>query len=99
MSQYGKQFEKALAAELRAEKARRNITEYDIAQQLGIHRVSVSRYFSGARSIPLATFADLCRTLDLDTLEIVSKAEVAAKKELKRQAADPSSSEGTQQGA
>lgn len=81
MSQYGKLFETAIAAELRAEKARKSITEAEIAEKLGIHRVSVSRYMSGARSIPIATFGDLCRILNLDAFEIVNRAEISARKE------------------
>lgn len=80
MSSYGKYFEEAVAAELRSAKARRNITEAQIATELGIHRVSVSRYLSGVRSIPIATLAELCRALDLDAFELVNKAEIAAKR-------------------
>jgi transcriptional regulator with XRE-family HTH domain len=80
MSTYGKYFADSVAAELRAEKARRNITEAQIAEKSGIHRVSVSRYLSGVRAIPMATLADLCRALGLDTFELVNKAEIAAKK-------------------
>lgn len=80
MSTYGKLFEEALAAELRAEKARLHITETEIGDLLGIHRVSVSRYLSGARSIPIGVLAELCRKLDLDAFEIINKAEIQAKR-------------------
>ncbi|MCI1984917.1 MAG: helix-turn-helix transcriptional regulator [Bifidobacteriaceae bacterium] len=80
MVTYGVRFEEALSGELRAERARRNMTEAQIAQRLGIHRVSVSRYLSGVRHIPISVFAELCQILDVDTLEIVSRAEIAARK-------------------
>lgn len=83
MSNYGEAFEGAIATEMRAQKARKNLTEASIADQLGIHRVSVSRYLSGVRPLPLGVFADLCRVLDLNTFEVVNIAEIAARKALK----------------
>lgn len=63
MADYGQEFAKELAAELRAQKARRKVSDEQIAEAIGVHRVSVSRYLTGERPIPMVAFADLCRFL------------------------------------
>ncbi|MCI1979268.1 MAG: helix-turn-helix transcriptional regulator [Bifidobacteriaceae bacterium] len=82
MSNYSELFEKAIAAEMRAQKARKNMTEAEIADRIGVHRVSISRYLSGARPLPLGIFADLCRVLGMDAFEVVNIAEIQAKKDV-----------------
>jgi len=80
MSEYGEHFATAVTAELRAQKARKKISETAIASDLGVHRVSISRYFTGSRTITMPVFADLCRVLDLDVLEVFTKAQITATK-------------------
>lgn len=82
MKLYGRYFEEAVATELRSARARKRLTEDDVAQKVGIHRVSVSRYLSGVRSIPIPVLAEICDAIGVDTFEIVNKAEIAARKRL-----------------
>lgn len=78
MAQFGELFTRAVARQLRAAKKDRHLTEDDLAKALGIHRVSVSRYPSGTRAIPLSVLAELCRFMSIDLLELINKAQVEA---------------------
>ncbi|KAA8830117.1 helix-turn-helix domain-containing protein [Bifidobacterium tissieri] len=80
MDDYGERFAAAIAAELRAQKARRRIGDEDIADAVGVHRVSVSRYLSGARPIPMVTFAELCDYLGVSPVEVIDNAEKQARR-------------------
>ncbi|MFR0555731.1 hypothetical protein PSRA_1446 [Pseudoscardovia radai] len=79
MSTYGERFAAALAAELRAQKGRRKASDDDIADAIGVHRVSVSRYLSGARPIPLTVFADMCDYLGVAPAKVIDEAEKHAR--------------------
>lgn len=81
MSKYSERFAAALAAELRAQKARRRVSDDDIAEATGTHRVSVSRYLSGARAIPLTVFADMCDYLQIAPTEVIDEAEKNARRD------------------
>ena len=75
MASYGQEFAKELAAELRAQKSRRKVSDEQIAEAIGVHRVSVSRYLTGDRPIPIVVFADLCRFLQVSPVKLVDEAE------------------------
>ncbi|WP_455676388.1 helix-turn-helix domain-containing protein [Pseudoscardovia suis] len=79
MSDYSERFAKDLAAELRAEKARKQVNDEDIAQATNTHRVSISRYLSGARPIPLTVFADICDYLGVPPSKVIDEAEKRAR--------------------
>ena len=82
MASYSEIFASAIAEELRAQKARRKVSDEQIAQSVGIHRVSVSRYLSGDRPIPMMTFADLCSFLQISPTAVIDKAEQQARRHL-----------------
>ncbi|RYN14338.1 hypothetical protein PG2022B_0267 [Bifidobacterium animalis subsp. animalis] len=75
MADYGQEFAQELAAELRAQKARRKVSDEQIAEAIGVHRVSVSRYLTGERPIPIVVFADLCNFLQASPTKIIDEAE------------------------
>ena len=80
MSTYGERFAQAVAQQLRAEKNNQGLTEEELAKSLGIHRVSMSRYLSGVRAVPLAVFADACQVLHTDALEVIARAKATVQK-------------------
>lgn len=80
MSTYGERFAQAVAQQLQAEKNDQGLTEEELAKSLGIHRVSMSRYLSGVRAVPLAVFADACQVLHTDALEVIARAKATVQK-------------------
>ena len=74
MTEYGDLFNAAVAAELRAERARVG-TSYDALVELsGIAKSSVQRYLSGKRDIPVPALLDLCRALGVSPRVIFDRA-------------------------
>lgn len=47
------------------------LTQSEIARQLGISHVQISRYVHGKKTPSLETFANLCKILDLDANEVL----------------------------
>lgn len=82
MSEYSECFAKNLAAELRAEKARKQVSDEDIARATNTHRVSISRYLSGARAIPLTAFADICDYLGTSPSQVIDEAEKRTRRDM-----------------
>lgn len=80
MAEYGERFTQALASELRAQKARRKVSDEQIGEAIGVHRVSVSRYLTGERPIPMVAFADLCDFLNISPSKIIDDAEQQARR-------------------
>lgn len=81
MLSYGEQLAHEIAYQLHCEKDKHKMTEDMLAQKLGIHRVSVSRYLSGARDIPFSVFIDMCDALHVSIDDIIMKAKKHLKKE------------------
>ncbi|MDE5640989.1 helix-turn-helix domain-containing protein [Bifidobacterium castoris] len=80
MAEYGERFAQALAAELRAQKARRKVSDEQIGEAIGAHRVSVSRYLTGERPIPMVVFADMCDFLGVSPSKVIDDAEQQARR-------------------
>lgn len=64
----------AVAAELRAERAAKDLTAKDLSALAGIPYASLRRYLGAERHIDVATLAELCRALDLDVGALVARA-------------------------
>lgn len=80
MTEYGERFTQALAAELRAQKARHKASDEQIGEAIGVHRVSVSRYLTGERPIPMVVFADMCDFLRVSPSKVIGDAEQQARR-------------------
>ena len=63
VTDFGRAYAAALAAELRAERAARGLTLAQLADQLGMSRVVLGRYLNGIRDLPVSTFADIAAAL------------------------------------
>lgn len=72
-------FAAAVAAELRAERARRQITFDDLVDATGLSKSAVLRYLNGQRDIPLPAFFALCDALSLSPTLVFERAEESAK--------------------
>jgi len=77
MTDYGDRFNAAVAAELRAERARKGVTYAEIIKASGIAQSTLQRYLKGERDIPLPAFQDLCRALSVSPRRIFELAEEA----------------------
>lgn len=79
MTEYGELFTQAVAAELRAERARKGITLASLVKESEIAQSTVQRYLGGKRDIPITALADLCRVLDVSPRLIFERAEDSIK--------------------
>lgn len=77
VTDYGDRFNAAVAAELRAERARKGITYAAIIASTGIAQSTLQRYFKGERDIPLPAYQDLCRALGVSPRLVFERAEHA----------------------
>lgn len=79
MTTYGDDFNSAVAAELRAERARTGVTLVALVEGSGIAQSSVQRYLGGKRDIPIAALYDLCKVLGVDPRVIFERAQQSIK--------------------
>lgn len=68
---YAEAYTAALAAELRAARARLQMSFPEIASATGIPRNTLLRYFNGQRDIPVPTFGRIARALSLSPGELL----------------------------
>lgn len=81
MPTYGADVNLAVAAELRAQRARVRISFDDLAKITGLSKTTVLHYLNGKRSIPLPALALLCRALDIEMQDVFVLAQKALQKE------------------
>lgn len=79
MGNYGDAFNSAVAAELRAQRARGKKTIDEVVQQSGISKSAVLNYMNGKRDVPLPALVELCRVLGVSPQTIFDRAEDAVK--------------------
>lgn len=72
---YGDNFNAAVAAELRGQRAKARITVDALVAKTGYAKTTVLNYLNGKRDIPLPALAELCRALDVDPRLIFELAE------------------------
>lgn len=77
MNETGDIFVQAVAAELRAERARKGTTLAQLVEDSGIAQSSIQRYLKGTRDIPVSALVDICRVLDVSPRLIFERAEKA----------------------
>ena len=63
-----------LAAELRAEIARRNVTGKEIAAHLGTYPEKISRTINGSREMTVVEFVDIATAIGTDPACILTNA-------------------------
>ena len=79
MTEYGDTFNEAVAAELRAERGRVQVTIAEIITATGLSKTAVLNYLGGKRSIPVPALIDICRALNVDSRVIFDRAEQSIK--------------------
>lgn len=68
---YADRYQSALAAELRAERARQELTVEAIAKHADMQTRTVSRYMNGDRDIPFTRLRAMCDALDIDPINLM----------------------------
>ncbi|MDR3360357.1 MAG: helix-turn-helix transcriptional regulator [Bifidobacteriaceae bacterium] len=63
MNDYAEHFQAALAAELRAERARGRLTVSALVERTGLSKSAVLYYLNGQRDIPVKSFVRLAAAL------------------------------------
>lgn len=79
MTDYGTAYAGAVAAELRAERGRTQITVASIVTATGLSKSAVINYLNGKRDIPIPALMDICRALGVDARAIFDRAFDAVK--------------------
>lgn len=77
MGKYGDAFNAAIAAELRAQRARVQITIDELVGATGFAKTTVLNYLNNKRDIPVPAFTELCVALKADPRAIFDAAEKA----------------------
>lgn len=80
MPAYGADVNLAVAAELRAQRARVRVSFDELAEKTGLAKTTVLNYLNGKRSIPLPALAVLCLALEIGMDEVFVLAVNAVKK-------------------
>lgn len=75
MGNYGEAFNTAVAAELRAERGRKQITIDSLTTATELSKSAVLNYLNGKRDIPTPAFVELCRALGVSPRLIFERAE------------------------
>lgn len=74
MDDYGNLFNQAVAAELRAERARTRITIESLVHTTGLSKSAVLNYLNGKRDIPTPALYDLSSALGVDARTVFDRA-------------------------
>lgn len=72
---YGEMLEKALAIQIKVELVERGLEQKDLADQVGINRVTMSHYMTCKRSMPMPTFMKVAEVLGLTPAALMQRAE------------------------
>lgn len=75
MDNYAEHFANAVAAELRAQRARTGATYDDLVESTGLSKSSVFKYMNAKREIPMSSFLALCAALGASPQAIFTAAE------------------------
>lgn len=75
MSTHSEKYARAVAAELRAERAAQEVSLRGLEARTGHSYSALHKYLSGQRILPLHTFMDICEGLSVSPVEISTRAE------------------------
>lgn len=70
----GKRYSELFALELRGAIEARRATISKVAEQIGVHQPTLSRYFNLHREIPISTANDICEAINTDIGMIADRA-------------------------
>ena len=74
MTTYAEAYAAAVAAELRAERARARVTIASLVAETGLSKSAILTYLNGKRDIPTQALIDICRALGVAPRVIFDRA-------------------------
>ncbi|WP_105302934.1 helix-turn-helix domain-containing protein [Anaerolactibacter massiliensis] len=66
-------FDKSLGSALRSEREKKNLSQQDIADRMGVTKMAVSNWESGNRSMYAKTVKEYCRALGISIASLYEK--------------------------
>lgn len=75
VSQYEKDMIAAVSTIIKMEMAGLGLRQQDVAESVGIHRETLSRYLGGKKEMPLGTLFLVAETLGTTGQDLITKAE------------------------
>ena len=81
MDNYAEAFAAAVAAELRAQRARSRLPIATLVDRTGLSKTGVLNYLNAKRDIPLPAFLALCLAMDADPVAIFDAAQKSLEKD------------------
>lgn len=73
MEYTGEEFGHALAAQLRAERAASGMTQDELAQRVGVSKMTIRRYLTGERPVVIPHFVELAAAFGLTPDELIRR--------------------------
>lgn len=81
MTTYGERLEAALVTQIKVELVERNMDQKDLADKVGINAVTMSKYMTNKRSIPMPTFFKVAEALAVSPMALMQRAEARVQPE------------------
>ena len=81
MTTYGERLEAALVTQIKVELVERNMDQKDLADKVGINAVTMSKYMTNKRSIPMPTFFKVAEALSVSPMALMQRAEARVQPE------------------
>lgn len=78
---YGERLDKALATQIRVELVERGWEQKDLAEKVGINKVTMSHYMTTKRSMPMPTFIKVAEVLGLTPSALMQRSEARVEPE------------------
>jgi transcriptional regulator with XRE-family HTH domain len=75
METYGERLEVALSTQIKVELVERDMDQKDLAEKVGMDRVTLNRYMTGKRSMPMPTFFKVAEALGVTPQVLMQRAE------------------------
>lgn len=75
MNTYGENLERALSTQIRVEMVDRGMEQQELAEKVGINRVTMNRYLKNHSSMPMPIFFKVAEALGLSPREMMQRAE------------------------
>lgn len=80
MSDYEAAMVAAVSVVIKMEMVGQGLRQQDVAERVGIHRETLSRYLGGKKEMPVGTLFQIAETLGLSAPEIMTRAETRIQK-------------------
>lgn len=81
MTTYGERLEAALVVQIKVELVERGMDQKALADKVGINAVTLSKYMTNKRGIPMATFFKIADALGVSPMTLMQRSEARVQPE------------------